>query len=218
MTSLSVSPLQADILRWDNGDVIPGTEGIDVGPGAELDNLRLEFANLSRIDLSDASFVNSNLNHAILSGSSLSNANLTDAFIGGARFGGHLSMEQLYATASYKTANLEDVIFTCKPPVGGCVGEGPQADLRRPWDFSGQNLTGASLGSSTLRNADFTDAIVRNALFFSSTRHGFGKEQLYSTASYKEKNLQGIDLQSNDLTGSDFRGQDLTGANSHLPH
>ena len=47
---------------------------------------------------------------------------------------------------------------------------------------------------------------------WSATSGGFTKEQLYSTASYQEKNLQGIGLQSNDLSGWDFSGQNLTGA------
>jgi uncharacterized protein YjbI with pentapeptide repeats len=38
------------------------------------------------------------------------------------------------------------------------------------------------------------------------------KEQLYSTASYQEKNLRGIGLSSSDLSGWDFSGQDLTNA------
>ena len=41
---------------------------------------------------------------------------------------------------------------------------------------------------------------------------GFTKEQLYSTASYQQRNLRGIGLRGNDLTGWDFSGQDLTGA------
>ena len=31
-------PLPADIYRWDNGQVIPGTEGITPGPGVQLDH------------------------------------------------------------------------------------------------------------------------------------------------------------------------------------
>ena len=38
---------------------------------------------------------------------------------------------------------------------------------------------------------------------------GFRRKQLYSTASYKAKNLQGISLEQNDLIGWDFSGQNL---------
>ena len=34
--------LHADIYRWDNGQVIPGTEGIEPGPGVQLDHRQLE--------------------------------------------------------------------------------------------------------------------------------------------------------------------------------
>ena len=39
------------------------------------------------------------------------------------------------------------------------------------------------------------------------------KEQLYSTASYRAKNLRGIRLGSKDLRGWDFSEQDLRNAN-----
>ena len=41
-------PLPADIYRWDNGQVIPGTEGITPGPGIQLVEMELEYAYLAR--------------------------------------------------------------------------------------------------------------------------------------------------------------------------
>ena len=48
-----------------------------------------------------------------------------------------------------------------------------------------------------------------------SRRHraGFTKEQLYSTASFGRKDLQGITLSENDLSGWSFRDQNLQNAN-----
>ena len=46
----------------------------------------------------------------------------------------------------------------------------------------------------------------------SATSIGFTKEQLYSTASYKNKDLSGVILTYNDLTGWDFSSQNLTSA------
>ena len=75
---------------------------------------------------------------------------------------------------------------------------------------------------SILTDADFSGAVVTGACFpcmalaagvGSRRRTGLTKEQLYSTASYQKRNLQGIDLAGNDLTGCDFSGQDLTNAN-----
>ena len=60
------------------------------------------------------------------------------------------------------------------------------------WDFTGQNIAGASFGASTLK--------------------GFTKEQFYSTSSYQNKDLRGVALGYNELQGWDFSGQDLTGA------
>ena len=57
--------------------------------------------------------------------------------------------------------------------------------------FAGQNLTNAIFGFATLTNADFTGAAVARAyLGFTSLT----SSQLYSTASYKAKNLAGIEL------------------------
>jgi hypothetical protein len=88
------------------------------------------------------------------------------------------------------------------------------------WNFAGQNLTNAqfSIGGSgwwtpsTLTNADLTDAVVVGASFVDTTSRGFTKEQFYSTASYKNHELSGMDLSYNDLTGWNFAGQNLSGA------
>ncbi len=58
---------RADIDRWDNGAVIPGTEGIEPGPGVQLDHRDLEFASLGG-DLADANFSYSKLANARVSG------------------------------------------------------------------------------------------------------------------------------------------------------
>ena len=57
---------QADIFRWDNGQLIPGTEGITPGPGVNLSSpygewsspqRNLRFADFSGgLDLTEASF------------------------------------------------------------------------------------------------------------------------------------------------------------------
>jgi hypothetical protein len=61
--------------------------------------------------------------------------------------------------------------------------------------FGGANLTSANLNSATLIGADLTDAIVRGTNF---TFYGANltSEQLYSTASWKAKDLTGISLRN----------------------
>ena len=55
-------------------------------------------------------------------------------------------------------------------------------------------------------------AVVTGTALGETTSRGFTKEQLYSTVSYKTKNLQGILLYENDLTGWDFSGQNISNA------
>jgi uncharacterized protein YjbI with pentapeptide repeats len=158
---------QADIFRWDNGQLIPGTQGITPGP---------------RVDLSSWNSPQRNLRFAHFPGSpDLTGANFSSSWLDDSRFYG--------------------AILT-------------NADL------SGTNLTGVQLFSfnaelsegATLTNANLAGATVTGADFSLTTSHGFTKEQLYSTASYQQRNLRGIGLRYNDLTGWDFSGQDLTGA------
>jgi uncharacterized protein YjbI with pentapeptide repeats len=47
---------------------------------------------------------------------------------------------------------------------------------------------------------------------FAGTRLGFTPEQLYSTASYQQRNLKSVILSGSDFSGWDFSGQDLSGA------
>ena len=198
----------ADIYRWDNGQVIPGTEGITPKPGVQLDHRQLEYAKLGGwtpaegMDLTGANFEASNLTHPVQSFHA-HNANLTGAVVTGTSFGYITSRgftaAQLYSTQSYQAKDLRGI---------GLGGN----DLTG-WDFSGQNLTNAGLYRSTLTSADLTGAIVTGTDFSSYNKsRGFTAAQLYSTQSYQLKDLSGIGFWENDLTGWDFSGQNLTNA------
>jgi uncharacterized protein YjbI with pentapeptide repeats len=74
-------------------------------------------------------------------------------------------------------------------------------------DLSGTNLTYAHFGGAVLTNADFAGAVVGGAKFdriigeFGGiSGSGITLPQLYSTASYEQRNLRGIGLSRNDLT------------------
>ena len=156
--------------------------------------------------------VNLEFNAATLKG-----ANFEDAIVKNVNFSGTVAngftKEQLYSTASYKNGNLTGIKFS-------------ENDLSG-WDFSSQNLTGASFGyerfneyepnpkfnAATLRDANLENAIVKNVNFSETVANGFTKEQLYSTKSYKDKDLGAINMTRNDLSGWDFAGQNLEGAN-----
>ena len=192
----------ADIFRWDNGQLIPGTQGIAPGPGVWLDHRNLTHANLRGRDLTDSRFEFSNLSFADLLQSTLTHANLSETVVVGASFYDSTSRgftkEQLYSTASYKIGDLQGI---------GLSGN----DLSG-WDFSGQNLAYANMYYSTLTDANLSSAVVTGTNFSDTTIRGFTKEHLYSTASYQAKNLQGIVLFNNDLRDWDFSGQVVTGA------
>lgn len=234
--SAATSISRADIYRWDNGQVIPGTEGITPGPGVQLDHLDLQYADLVRFDLSGADLSQSNLTSAIfhsstLTGTNLSGANLTGAGLGtatlaDAAFSGAtvtnaklrgISEEQLYSTASYQQRYLPGV--SLNEDVSGWNLSGQDlsnASLSHSsltgTNLSGANLSNASFAYSALTDADLTDAILAGAMFYDTTSRGFTEEQLYSTASYKQGDLQGMNFNFNDLSGWDFSGKDLTGS------
>ncbi len=63
--------VRADIYRWDTGELIPGTEGIEPGPGVQLrdwntEDHNLRYADFAGLDLSNARFEISLRNHARL--------------------------------------------------------------------------------------------------------------------------------------------------------
>jgi uncharacterized protein YjbI with pentapeptide repeats len=187
--------------------VIPGTEGIEPGPGAQLNNIDLRYADLRGHDLTRANFEASNLSDAILNRATLTGAKLTGAAIDGAKlarttFTG-FTKEQLYSTASYQQHNLQRVALAWNDLSG--------------WSFAGQDVSGSVFSNANIAGADFTGAIIEQAHFRFTGRWGVDpgeitEEQLQSTASYQQKNLRGIELERQDLSGWDFRGQDLTGA------
>ncbi|MEX2139150.1 MAG: pentapeptide repeat-containing protein [Pirellulales bacterium] len=222
LASTASAPSRADIFRWDNGQLIPGTEGITPEPGVVLDRRNLDFAQLSARDLTGASFKLSNLAYASFDAANLTGVNLrqanlsyadlfitklanalfddaivTEANLGGAT-GGGLTQQQLYSTASYKVKDLQ--------------GIGLDHNDLSGWNLAGQNLTSASFYRSTLANLNLQDAVVLEANFGDTTRAGFSPQQLYSTASYQLRDLQNIQLPYNDLSGWNFFRQEMTGA------
>ena len=224
--------VKGDIFRWDTGDLIPGTERITSGPDVDLsdwntDSRNLRFADfsasndLSRANfhnswLNEARFINANLTNSYLWWSTLANADFSGAVVNGAHFDrSDLSFSQLSETLSYQVKNL------------GGIGLG--LNELSGWDFSGQLLTGAIFGYSSLQNASFEGANLTNAYLFGARLEGadltgaiitganfaeayITNDQLYSTESYRLKNLSGIDLASAELNGSDLQQQNLTNA------
>ena len=65
----------ADIYRWDNGQLIAGTQGLIPRPGIELDSRPLQYAELRSLDLNHASLWQADLSYADLTGADLTGAN-----------------------------------------------------------------------------------------------------------------------------------------------
>jgi uncharacterized protein YjbI with pentapeptide repeats len=65
------------------------------------------------------------------------------------------------------------------------------------------------LGSSNVSSVDFTGAIVQGTNFAAATSVGFTAAKLYSTASYQNGDLAGINFQANNMTGWNFAGKNL---------
>jgi uncharacterized protein YjbI with pentapeptide repeats len=172
---------------------------------------------LSSSNLIGGNFADQNLTNAIFFGSTLTDAIFTNAQVTQTYFGKEvvnagfcgfppcsslivgtgISPAQLYKTADYQAQNLSGINFNLNDLTGA--------------NFRGQNLADASFSDATLTGADFTDADIRGANFNKSFMGtGITLPQLYSTASYRAKDLSGIDLRDNSLAGGNFVGQNLT--------
>lgn len=227
--------LYGDIKNWQTGEVIPGTEDVNPGPGvylggwlisdnlkyADFRNIDLQGANFYRSWLDYATFENSNLLGASFKWTRLIGVDFTGAEIRGANFSditsNSLTEDLIYSTRSYQEGDLRNIDFS----YNGFY----------KWDFSSQNLSGSNFYDSSLREtnlkgavltscqferadlagANFSDATIDRSAFIAGSEGAFTSEQLYSTRSYQNSSLRGIRL-SGDLSTFDFSGQDLTGA------
>lgn len=143
----------------------------------------LQGADLKYQNLRQANFATESLVQADLAGAHIQQAILT------------LTADQLYSTASFQSHDLTGVNL-----YGNLNG----------FNFTGQNLTGASLhwiGANT----DLTEAIIEGA----TIPRGLTAAQLYSTASYQQKNLQGVRFFEQNMVNStsNFRGWNFAGQN-----
>jgi uncharacterized protein YjbI with pentapeptide repeats len=202
---------RADILRWDNGQRIPGTEGITLGPGVQLSGQELVRAALSSTNLEGADLTGANLANAKLDLSRLANANFAGATVHGASFAGAghtgLSREQLYSTASYQEKDLRGISFSTTVafyPVG--------SDLSG-WDFNGQDLTGAMFVFTMLPEANLEGANLLGAnLSYATVTNADLEGAILHSADLSRANLSGANLQSANLSYSSIISANLTRA------
>ena len=158
-------------------------------------------------DLASGNFAGQNFANAEFVGATLTDAEFAGADVSGANFAKHyvvakfprglpflfvrgtgISSAQLSTTANYQAGDLNGINFAFNEFAAG--------------SFAGQNLTNANFGGATLTDADFTGAEVRgvsfdryelcNFIIPCGLTSGITLEQLYSTASYQERDLRGV--------------------------
>jgi len=188
--------------------------------GVRFDRGQLSKARFVRADLRGASFTGADLRGAdFVFSESLVGTDFSGADIVGADFsyatGDGFTVEQLRSTRSYQERNLSGVVFEGVEFPGIdfsdfrlAGGDFNRANLVGA-NLSGSDLTGVSFLYAEIANLNLSDAVVRRANFNNADSQGFTRGMLESTASYKNHQLDGIDLSSNDLRNWDFRSQDM---------
>jgi uncharacterized protein YjbI with pentapeptide repeats len=204
LAALALVPAIAlgDIFRWDNGEVIPGTEGITPGPFVNLnygayETRQLRYADLAGYNLRGATFQESvldfadfnsaNLTAADFYFATLANANFTNAIVTGASFGRTtyrgFTAAQLYSTASYKASELTGLRIN-----GNLAG----------WNFAGQNLAQADFQTDSFVPSDITESDFSGANLHRANL----KSARLSGANLSRVNLASANLSSADLTNA----------------
>ena len=236
---LLAAPLRADIFRWDNGELIPGTEGIVPGPGITVyvPSHNLSFANFAGMDLTNsevccdlykADFTGSILLGASV-GSSLRSAKLINADLTNAIFGRYSSFVFLdtdftgatitgvdlsFGTDKYLTK--EQLYSTASYQAKNLRGIKIGTDLRG-WDLSGQDLTGAvieygaNLDGALLTDATYSTPSSAIGARIDRSNGGISLADLLTTPNYAAKDLSHIKITSANWSGADFSGFDLSG-------
>jgi uncharacterized protein YjbI with pentapeptide repeats len=201
LAASSVSPALGQIYNIQNGQVLPGTQGITPAPGIDVSDWNtpgheLEYAELYDTNLTNASFANSDLSNGSFYDSTLTNVNLTGAVVTGMDFGstsavGHpanygFTAAQLYRTASYANGNL--------------TGIGLENDRLSGWSFVNQNLTNADFKQSSLINPNFTGANLSRADVQNAT---------FTNANFTNANLANVQFYYSSLSNANFTNATL---------
>lgn len=163
---------------------------------SRFSNTTLTSSDFSNADLTRGNFYRADFSGANLTGAAVEYMNLSRTTDKGFVF------TQLASTASYAQGNLRGIELS-------------ENDLSQ-WDFSEQDLRGTDLQESDLTATIFSGADIRETNLRGTTSLGFTPEQLYSSASYQQGDLSGIDFSKNDLSGWDFSNQKLTETNFSL--
>lgn len=173
--------------------------------GASFVRSSLTGAVFDDADPTSADFSSANLTSASFRGAFQLSANFTNTTIRGADFTYEsISAAQLYSTGSYQNRDLRGLILQYNNLTG--------------WNFTSQDLSYAvfDIGGGGVRtrltSAAFDGAIIRGTNFGGVAGRRLTAAQLYSTASYQNRDLREIKLAGGILNGWNFAGQNLTAA------
>ncbi len=206
----------AQIPRRHSLSGVAGTEGLRVGRELNVSGRDLKYSLFEFVDLRDSDFSGTDLRYSRLHRAGLSGVDLTDADI---RFIELSDLEQfqvtqLYTTRSYRDRDLSGIEFWDQD-VSGAQFAGQNLTSMLAW---GANFSGADFTDSDLTDASFTsgsvlqDATFANATIDRASFRTISKDQLYSTASFANKQLPGIELFGMNLAGWDLSQQSMVGA------
>jgi len=192
-----------DMHGWD----FSGQSMIGTALGSQFPFTILTDANLRGADLTRGYLSQARAERADFTGATFLRSNIWGLHIDGAIFDDTTSRGLLFthmsSTATYSSGSLTGVSLRWN-------------DLSN-WSFAGKYLTDVDFSHSTLANLNLADATISGVAFRDTTARGFTEAILRSTASYRSRQMEGINLLANDLRGWDFRGQDLTDATFALP-
>jgi uncharacterized protein YjbI with pentapeptide repeats len=220
-------------------DAVPGADlsyrnltlahlvGVDLG--YYWHGARFVYTDFAATNLSQADLTNARLSRAILAGADFTGAEVRGAWFLGTTSQG-FTAAQLYSTASYQAHDLTGVVLDSNDLSGWTFAGQNLADAI----ISSSNLAGANFTDAKLRGAEFFVSKLTNANFNNADIHGasfrrigcgFGGclphgtagtgislAQLFSTASYRARDLRDIDFSANDLAGGNFASQNFTNA------
>lgn len=181
--------------RWDfsNQNLIDSSFGQSNLNGSDFSGSDLRGASFGLADRYGS--FGCNLTNVNFSGSDIRNATFTFAGSTMGRDAG-FTREQLYSTASYGLGDISGLKL--------------YSSNLDDWCFKDQNLSNATLDYSSLNGTDFAEAEINGISFEGVT--GFTSSQLYSTASYKKKELGAINWRAQNLADWDLSFQDLRGS------
>ena len=144
--------------------------------------------NFTNVNFEGQHFLTDTFFNSTFTGANFSGADLNGCYLSNC----NLTAQQLYSTANYQNKKFEGIQLETMDMTG--------------WNFSGQNLYNVWIINCQITGADFSGAKIDWSLFCNSN---LSKEQFYSTASYQEKDLKGVQLHDQDMTGWSFKDQNL---------